>query len=1052
MFSRIFIDRPIMATVIAIVIVIAGAVTLPTLPIAQYPDITPPTVRVSTTYPGANATVVADTVAAPIEQQVNGVENMIYMSSTSANDGTYALTVTFEVGTDLDMAQVLVQNRVAISEARLPEEVKRQGVTTKKQSTAIVLLVTLTSSDDRFDTLYLSNYATLRIVDELKRLPGVGDINVFGGADYSMRIWLDPEKLKARDLTTEDVLAAIREQNVQVAAGQIGQPPAPQGTSFQYAVNSLGRLSDVEQFEQIIIKSGESGQHTRVRDVARVELGSQIYTQFATKDGTPSAAISVYQLPGANALEVSRQVRETMERMSVRFPEGLEYDVPFDTTKAVEASIAEVYETLFIAIALVFVTIFVFLQDWRATLIPAVTIPVSLIGTFAVMALLGFSINMLTLFGLVLAIGIVVDDAIVVVENVTRLIDEEGLSGRDAAIRAMQEVGGPVVATTLVLLAVFVPAAFMGGITGSLNRQFALTIAAATLISSLNALTLSPALAAILLRPTQERRTGFFGLFNRGFDAATRGYVSTVQAAVKRTALCMLVFAGLTGVAFWGFTALPTGFIPVEDQGYFFAVAQLPNAASLERSGEVADAMSEAFRNAPGVESAVTITGYSLIDGSSLSNAVTAFVVMDPWDERTGDSALSQDAILADVRRRLGDIQEAIAFAFVPPAINGLGVSGGFQMQLQDQAGVGYDTLQQVAMELVHDGNAQSGLQALNTTFRARVPQLFADVDRTKVKTLGLDLSSVFGTLQASLGSAYANDFNKFGRTYQVNLQADARFRQRQSDIGRLEVRNRNGDMIPLGSVIGVTESFGPQLVSRYNLYPTAAINGEAGPGFSSGDALTMMEQMASAKLPLSMGFEWTGMSYQEKQVGGEAMMIFALAIVLVFLVLAAQYESWTAPAAVIFAVPLGLLGAVAGAVSRSLANDVYMQIGLVLLVALASKNAILIVEFAREQRAAGLGITEAAVQAARLRFRPILMTSFSFVLGVLPLVVASGAGAASRRSLGTVVLGGQLGATIIAVVLVPVFFVVFQRLSEGWSGEPETAAGRPEAPASDEA
>jgi HAE1 family hydrophobic/amphiphilic exporter-1 len=1032
MFSRIFIDRPIMATVIAIVIVIAGAISLPTLPIAQYPEITPPTVRVTTTYPGASATVVADTVAAPIEQQVNGVENMIYMSSTSANDGTYTLTVTFEVGTDLDMAQVLVQNRVAIAQARLPEEVKRQGVTTKKQSTAIVLLVTLTSPDERFDTLYLSNYATLRVVDELKRLPGVGDISVFGGSDYSMRIWLDPEKLKARGLTTEDMLTAIREQNVQVAAGQIGQPPAPTGTSFQYAVNSLGRLSDVEQFEQIIIKSGESGQHTRVRDVARVELGSQIYTQFAAKDGTPAAAISVYQLPGANALDVSHQVRETIAKMSERFPEGLAYEVPFDTTKAVEASIQEVYETLFIAIVLVFITIFVFLQDWRATLIPAVTIPVSLIGTFAVMAALGFSINMLTLFGLVLAIGIVVDDAIVVVESVTRLIDEEGLSARDAAVRAMQEVGGPVVATTLVLLAVFLPAAFMGGITGSLNQQFALTIAAATVISSLNALTLSPALSALLLRPTQERRTGFFGLFNRAFDVVTEGYVSTVQSAVKRTALGMLVFFALTAVAFWGFTALPTGFIPTEDQGYFFAVAQLPNAASLERSGEVAQSMTDVFSSTPGVESSVTITGFSLIDGSSLSNAVTAFVVMDPWDERGGDPSLTQDAILADVRRRLGGIQEAIAFAFVPPAINGLGVSGGFQLQLQDQAGVGYDTLQQVAMELVQDGQAQSGLESLNTTFRARVPQLFADVDRTKVKTLGLDLSAVFGTLQASLGSAYVNDFNKFGRTYQVNLQADAPFRQLPSDIQRLEVRNHAGDMIPLGSVVGVTESFGPQLVSRYNLYPTAAINGEGAPGYSSGDALRLMEQMADAKLPLSMGYEWTGMSYQEKEAGGEAMLIFALAIVLVFLVLAAQYESWTAPAAVIFSVPLGLLGAVTGAAARSLANDVYMQIGIVLLVALASKNAILIVEFARQQRNAGLGVTEAAVQAARLRFRPILMTSFSFVLGVLPLVMASGAGAASRRALGTVVLGGQLGATIIAVVLVPVFFVVFQRLSEG--------------------
>ena len=1030
MFSQFFIHRPIFATVIALAVVIAGAVTLPGLPIAQYPEITPPTVRVSCTYPGANAQVVAATVAAPIEQQVNGVEGMIYMSSTSANDGSYALTVTFEVGTDLDMAQVLVQNRVAIAEARLPEEVKRQGVTTKKQSTSIVLMIALTSPDERYDTIFLSNYATLRIVDELKRIAGVGDVTVFGGSDYSMRIWVDPQRLKARNLTTQDLTSAIREQNVQVAAGQIGQPPAPAGQSFQYAINSLGRLKDVEQFEQIIVKTGEDGRIVRVSDVARVELGSQNYNQYAELNGSPTAAISIYQLPGANALELAAEIRETMGNIATMFPEGLEWGIPFDTTKAVAASIDEVYETLFIAIVLVFLTIYVFLQDWRATLIPAVTIPVSLIGTFAVMAMLGFSINMLTLFGLVLAIGIVVDDAIVVVENVTRLIDEEGLSGRDAAVRAMHEVGGPVVATTLVLLAVFLPAAFMGGITGSLNRQFALTIAAATVISSLNALTLSPALAAILLRPTQERRTGFFGAFNAAFDRASERYTALVRSALGRTGLSMAFFAALVALSGWGFQALPTGFLPIEDQGYFFAGAQLPDAASLERTGEVAALMSEAMLNTPGIQEVITITGYSLLDGSSLSNTATAFVVMDPWEERT-DAALSQEAILADLRRRFAGIQEGLAFAFAPPAINGLGVSGGFQMQLQDRGGVGYDVLQQVAMEMVADGGAQSGLQALNTTFRARVPQLFADLDRTRTKMIGVPLDAVFGTLQASLGSAYVNDFNKFGRTYQVNLQADSKFRQKQSDIQRLEVRSASGAMIPLGTLIDVTESFGPQLVTRYNLYPSAAINGEAAPGFSSGDALALMEGMAAKKLPLSMGFEWTGMSYQEKQIAGGTAAVFGLAIVFVFLVLAAQYESWSAPAAVIFSVPLGLLGAVLAAAMRGLTNDVYMQIGVVLLVALASKNAILIVEFAREQHSQGKTILESAANAARLRFRPILMTSFSFVLGVLPLVMASGAGAASRRSLGTVVLGGQLGATIIAVVLVPVFFVVFQRLAE---------------------
>jgi HAE1 family hydrophobic/amphiphilic exporter-1 len=1018
-------------------------VTLPVLPVAQYPDITPPTVKVTTTYPGANAQVVADTVAAPIEQQVNGVEGMLYMSSTSANDGTYALTVTFAVGTDLDMAQVLVQNRVAIAQARLPEEVKRQGVITKKQSTSIVLMITLTSPDERYDSLYLTNYATLRLIDELKRLDGVGDVTVFGGGDYSMRIWLDPNKLKARGLTTQDVIASIREQNVQVAAGQIGQPPAPAGQSFQYAINTLGRLQDVTQFEEIILKTGEMGRLTRVRDVARVELGSQVYSQTAQLNGGPTAAVSIYQLPGANALDVAASVRTTMERLGENFPQGLEWSIPFDTTLAVEASITEVYETLFIAIALVFATIFVFLQDWRATLIPAVTIPVSLIGTFAVMALLGFSINLPTLFGLILAIGIVVDDAIVVVENVTRLINEEGLAPRAAAFKAMEQVSGPVIATTLVLLAVFVPAAFMGGITGSLNRQFALTIAASTVISSLNALTLSPALAALLLRPSQERRSGFFGAFNRLFDAGARGYVALVQRVVRKVALSMLVFAALAGAAVYGFGRLPTGFLPTEDLGYFFAVAQLPDAASLQRTEAVASRMTEAFLATPGVHDAVTIAGYSLLDASSSSNTVTAFVVMDPWEERT-DPSLSQDAILASLRGRFAEIREGMAFAFIPPAINGLGVSGGFQMQLQDRGGVGFDALQQVAQEMVADGNAQSGLQALNTTFRARVPQRFADIDRTKAKTLGIPLDDVFGTLQAALGSAYVNDFNKFGRTYQVNVQADSRFRQKSSDISRLEVRNERGEMVPIGTLVNVTESFGPQLITRYNLYPSATINGEAAPGFSSGQALSLMEQMAQAKLPLSMGHEWTGMSFQEKQVGGEAAVIFALAVVLVFLVLAGQYESWSAPAAVIFAVPLGVLGAVIAVALRGLANDVYMQIGLVLLVAMASKNAILIVEFARERRAEGLEIVEAAVAAAKLRFRPILMTAFASLLGFLPLVIATGAGSASRRSLGTVVFGGMLAATFIAVVLVPVFFVFFQRLGEGRMSGPEPDGAGP--------
>jgi HAE1 family hydrophobic/amphiphilic exporter-1 len=1035
MFSRLFIERPIFASVIAIVITLGGLVTLPTLPVAQYPEIVPPTVKVTTSYPGAPAAVVAETVASPIEQEVNGVEDMIYMASTSASDGSYSLTVSFEVGTDLDMANVLVQNRVAVALPRLPEEVKRQGVTTKKQSTAIVLLVTFTSPDDRYDNLYLANFATLRVLDEIKRIPGVGDATVFGGSDYRMRIWLDPEKLKARSLTTSDVVDAIREQNVQVAAGQIGAPPAPTGQSFQLTINALGRLRDAEQFEQIVLKTGDLGKVTRLRDVARLDLGGKNYNQSAQLNGQPAAAIGVYQLPGANALDVAQAVRDVMERVSVNFPEGLVYGIPFDTTKFVEASIDEVYETLFIAFVLVFLTIFVFLQDWRASLIPGITIPVSLIGTFTVMAMLGFSINMLTLFGLVLAIGIVVDDAIVVVENTARNIDDHGMAPKEAAIKAMAEVGGAIVATTLVLLAVFVPAAFMGGITGQLNRQFALTIAVSTVFSSINALTLSPALAAILLRPRPEQQNAFYRAFNRVFDRGTEGYRAIVYALVRRTGIVMALFAALTLFTGWGFTALPTGFLPTEDQGYLFVGAQLPDAASLQRTGEVVEQMNAAFEATEGISDWVNIEGYSLVDGTNLSNTATAFVVMAPWGERGG---LSQEDIVADLRRRFFAIEDAVVFAIIPPAIQGLGVSDGFQMQLQDRAGVGFDLLQQIAGDLVAAGNGQAGLQALNTTFRARVPQLFADVDRTKSRNLGVPLSEVFGTLQAALGSQYVNDFNRFGRVYQVNVQADARFRATREDIGRLEVRNARGEMLPLGTLLAVRESFGPQLVTRYNLFPSAKVTGEAAPGFSSGQALTLMEQMAEAELPLSMGFEWTEMSFQERQVGGEAILIFGLAVVLVFLVLSAQYESWTAPAAVIFAVPLGVFGAVVALAMRALPNDVYTQIGLVLLVALASKNAILIVEFSRDLHAQGQGVLEAAVEAARLRFRPILMTAFSFILGVFPLVVAQGAGAASRQAVGTVVFGGMIAATVIAVVLVPVFFVVFQRLSDRFSPPPE--------------
>jgi HAE1 family hydrophobic/amphiphilic exporter-1 len=1046
MFSQFFIERPIFASVISIVIVIAGSVTLLGLPVSQYPEITPPTIEVSATYPGANAQVISETVAAPIEQQVNGVEDMIYMSSTSASDGSYKLTVTFEVGTNLDIAQVLVQNRVKLAEPNLPEDVKRQGVNTKKKSTNIIMFISLFSPKGRYDELFLTNYATLRIRDELSRVAGVGEVMVFPQSDYSMRVWLDPYQLRSRVLTTQDVLNAIKEQNVQVAAGQIGQPPAPRGQSFQYPVNVLGRLSEVEQFEDIIVKT-EGGRITRLKDVARVELGGKSYDITSRMNGAPSASIGVYQLPGANALDVATDVRALMAQMSRLFPEDMEYAVPYDTTIFVDESIKEVFITLFQAAGLVFLVLFMFLQDWRATLVPAVAIPVSLIGTFAVMSALGFSLNMLTLFGLVLAIGVVVDDAIVVVEACVTHI-ERGLGAKQAAIKAMGEVSGPVIATTLVLLAVFVPAAFLPGITGQMYRQFALTIAVATVFSSINALTMSPALCALLLRPPKKVKNVFFRGFDKAFTKVESGYNGVARTLVRRTAIMMLLFLGLGFLTGWQFVKVPLGFLPIEDQGYVIASVQLPDASSLERTTEVLDQIDGILKSTPGVENWVSLGGFSLIDGTNSSNAATVFIVMKPWDERTTPD-VSQAAILGNLQRQLFGIKEAIAFVFPPPGIPGLGVAGGFQMQIQDRGDAGLLELGQMVGELIVDGEAQSGLSNLNSTFRVTVPQLFAEVDREKAKKLGVSLNEVFGTLQAYLGSAYVNDFNKFGRTWQVKVQADHKFRVEPQDIRQLEVRNAEGAMVPIGTLVKVERTLGPQTIMRYNLFPSAAITGQAAPGFSSGQALTLMEHMADVKLPTSMGYDWTGMSYQEKKVGSESIVVFALAIVLVFLVLAAQYESWTNPTAVILVVPLAVLGTVVALLMRDFDNNVYTQIGIVLLIGLASKNAILIVEFAAEQRKQGLSIVESAATAAQLRFRPILMTAISSIAGFMPLVVAAGAGAASRQAIGTAVVGGMIAATIMSLLFTPVFYVVMQSLSERLSGKrhkdaPAHATGTP--------
>jgi HAE1 family hydrophobic/amphiphilic exporter-1 len=1034
MFSRFFIDRPVFANVIAVLTILFGIVALYRLPVERYPAITPPTVVVSANYPGANAKVVADTVAAPIEQQVNGTENMMYMSSTSSADGSYALTVTFEIGTNLDDAQVLVQNRVAIAEPSLPEEVRRQGLAVKKQSSNIVLSVSLTSADKTYDGLFLSNYATLRLRDELSRVPGVGEVVVRGVGAYAMRIWLDPDRLAARRLTTQDVIAALARQNVQVAAGQIGQPPSPDGQRFQMTITTLGRLSDARQFEEIVVKSSGQGQLVYLRDVARVQLGAQSYDSFASRNGMDSANILIYQLPGSNAIDVAHAVRAAMEQVKPTLPEGMEYSIPFDTTKFVESAIHEVYKTLFEAGVLVLIVIMVFLQSWRALLVPATTVPVTIIGAFAFMPALGFSVNMLTLFGLVLAIGIVVDDAIVIVENAAHHI-EQGMTPRDATIQAMSEVTGPVIAITLVLLAVFLPTAFMAGITGQMYRQFALTIAATAVISAINALTLKPAQCASYLKPHTGKN-----LFTRIFDAVYRpiehGYAWCVRQLVRGWAVVLAIFVGLAVLTAWWYQVTPTGFLPTEDQGYVIIAVQLPDAASLDRTQEVMERMNKVFSETQGIEHWFVLGGFSLLDGTNASNGATAFAAWEDWSQRTSPD-LSQEALVAKLQKEFSKMQEPFVLVLVPPSIQGLGVAGGFQMQVEDREGVGADTLQERTQAIIEEARKRPEIGTAATTFRAGVPQLYLNIDRVKAEQMGVLLSDVFAALQANLGSVYVNDFNKFDRTYQVRVQADARFRGDPGLLRRLEVRNREGGRVPLGTLLSPETRIGPQSIIRYNLYQTASITGGAAPGVSSGEALRTMEDVAGKVLPRSMGFDWTGIAFQEKRISGEAVVVFALAVLLVYLVLAAQYESWFLPLAVILVVPLGLLGVVGAVNLRGMDNNIYTQIGVVLIIALASKNAILIVEFARELRLQGRSIQEAAVDASRLRFRPILMTSFAFILGVLPLVWAEGAAAASRQALGTAVCGGMITSTVLAIFFVPVFYVAVQGFIEYWSGPP---------------
>jgi hydrophobic/amphiphilic exporter-1 (mainly G- bacteria), HAE1 family len=1037
MFSKFFIYRPIFAAVISIVIVLIGVLSIPLLPVESMPDITPPSVSVTTSFPGASAAVVAETVAAPLEEKINGVEDMLYMSSKSSADGSCAITVTFEVGTDVDMATVLVQNRVNEALPVLPEETKRQGVKVEKKATNITLMVNMVSPDGTFDELYISNYATTRIKDVLARVNGVSKVDIMGAKDFGMRIWMDPLKLRARGLTTMDLLAALQEQNVQVAAGQIGGQPAPPDQPFEYAINTLGRLQTAEQFEDIIVKRGEEGQLVRIKDVARVELGAQSYKWFALLDGAPSIAISVYPAPGANALEIANGIKSQMERLGADFPEGLESRIIYDTTEYITQSVKEVISTLIIAILLVIFTVYIFLQDVRTTLVPAITIPVSLLGTFGVMLAMGLSINGLTLFGLILVIGIVVDDAIVVVENTIRIIDTEGLDSKAATAKSMVEISGPVIATTLVLLAVFVPTIVMPGITGRLYRPFAITISVATLFSSLNALTLSPALCGMLLRPSKERKKGFFGLFNRIMDSSTTKYTALVTGLLRKAAFTALVFVGLLVATWFGVTSLPTGFVPSEDEGWFMIAAQLPDASSLGRSAQVLDQVAEIIEGEDSIRGAIYIGGYNVLDTVVSPNAGAVWVVLKHWDDRP-DAEDQIQAVVDRLNPQLREIEDAMVFAVRPPPIQGLGATGGFQMELQDVGGVGPEILQLVASDIIEQGRAHPVLTGMNTTFRAGVPELFLEVDREKAKRLDVPLDVIFGTLQANLGSAYANDFNLFGRTWKVYVQADEQFRIERADITKLEVRSNSGRMIPLSTLLHVTDTVGSSTVSRYNLYSSASVTGDAAAGYSSGQSIETMQEIADTTMPPGMSYDWTGVTYQQIAAGGAAGFIFALAIVFVYLFLAAQYESWTLPLSVIFTVPIAVLGAAVATLLRGMDNNVYMQIGLVLLIGLASKSAILIVEFANQLNQEGKTAFEAATAASTLRFRAILMTAFSFILGVIPLVIATGAGAASRVSLGTAVFGGMLLATIGGLIITPYLYYMVARLSEKkGSGQP---------------
>lgn len=1106
MISRFFIDRPIFAAVLSIVVTLTGAIAVFQLPVAQYPQITPPTVVVSAIYPGANADVVRDTVASAIEEQVNGVENMLYMSSVCTNDGSYELTVTFSLGSDVKMNQILVQDRVSLALPTIPSIVQEQGISVKKKSPNTLMIINLMSARDAStgrlmrDNLYLSNYATLQIKDELARLSGVGDVTYMGQRDYSMRVWLDPVKLASLGLASQDIVQAIEDQNAQVTAGQLGEPPAPSGQQLQLSITTLGRLTTVEEFEQIIVKTNVGGtgnsptpkQNTvavntsrssetdpaepqkvqaggnpvsgiiRLRDVARIELGAQQYGQACTLNGEPSVALSIFQLPGSNAIATAKNVYAKMEELAQRFPPGVEYKIAYDTTPFIQESIREVFKTLRDALILVGIVVLVFLQNWRATLIPLIAVPVAVVGTFAAMAALGFSLNNLSLFGLVLAIGIVVDDAIVVVENVERWL-ERGEEPRMAAIKAMDEVTGPVVAVALVLSAVFLPCAFISGITGEFFRQFGITIAVSTIISAFNSLTLSPALAALLLKPSTAKPdiftrllNGLFGwffkLFNRSFEASTKGYVSITGRLLRGSVLVLVLYAGLLYLTYDSFQRAPTGFVPEQDKGYLMVNVQLPDAASLERTQDVMKKIDAIALKTEGVASTVGISGESIVLNTAAPNIGSLYVMLDPFSERDS-SSLSADAIGKELRSAfLRDINEGQVGVFGSPPVDGLGTTGGFNMMIEARDFQSHDVLVAAAEAIVKKGNQTEGLTNLFCGSKASIPWLKLELDRDKCELLGVKVGDVFDTLQYNFGSYYVNDFNEFGRSWQVNVMAEPEFRSRIDDLALLKVKNRQGEMVPLSTLIRVRDTTGPAMIRRYNTYPSATIFGSVAPDTGSGEAIVLMENIAEETLPARMRYEWTEMIYMQLLAGNTAMYVFALAVVFVFLVLAALYESWSLPLAVILVVPMCLLSSIAGVASQRLDVNIFTQIGFVVLVGLASKNAILIVEFARQQQAAGMSVREATLDACRLRLRPILMTSFAFILGVVPLVVATGAGAEMRYMLGTAVFSGMLGVTLFGIFLTPVFYYVImsipgrstQSLPSASEEAPESQSARP--------